>query len=103
MLSPAKILKLWKRVNDRFGLAEDDPKAKGKEKKPSSKAKQAEKEDLRVDKNLTRLRVISKGNLSEPGTAKKFLKSRDKTAKSMKKYCKLLKSNDLKDSVQDLP
>src|SRR5438128_265692 len=104
MFTPATILKMWKRVNDRFGLAGDDPKAKGreKEKKPSPKAKQAEKEDKRVEKNLTGLRVIAKGNLSEPTTGKKFLKSRDKTAKAMKKYCKLLKSNDLKESVQDL-
>lgn len=104
MFTPAKILKTWKRVNDRFGLAEDDPKARGKEKekKQSSKAKQAEKEDLRVNKRLTELRTLGKGDLSEPRAAKRFLKSRDKTAKAMKKYCKLLKSNDLRDSVQDL-
>src|SRR5688572_30594395 len=95
MFTPAMILKTWKRVNDRFGLAEDDPKAKGKD-------KQAEKEDTRIEKSLTGLRTIARGDLADPGTGNKFLKSRDRTAKSMKKYCKLLKGNDLKDSVEDL-
>ncbi len=104
MFTPASILKTWKRVNDRFGLVGDDAKDKdkGKEKKPSAKAKQAEKEDARVNKRLMELRVLGKGDLSEPATGKRFLKSRDKAAKAMKKYCKLLKSNDLKGDVQDL-
>src|SRR4051794_13267527 len=93
---------MWKRVNGRFGLADEDPKAKDKDKKPSSKAKQAEKEDARVNKRLTELRTLGKGDLSEPKVGKRFLRSRDKAAKAMKKYCKLLKSNDLKEEVQDL-
>jgi hypothetical protein len=93
---------MWHRVNDRFGLAEDDPKGKDKDKKPSSKAKQAEKEDKRVEKRLTELRTLGKGNLSDPKEGKRFLNSRDTAAKAMKKYCKLLKSNELKEDVQDL-
>ena len=104
MLTPAKILKLWNRVNDRFGLEEaddEDDKGKGK-KKPSPKVKQAEKENERISKGLTRLRNIARGDLGDPSTIKKFTKAQDKTVKSMKKYCKLLKGSDLKDSVQDL-
>ncbi len=104
MFTPAGILKMWKRVNTRFGLVGDETKgkAKEKEKKPSPKAKQAEKEDARVNKRLLELRTLGHGDLGEPGPARKFVKSRDKAAKAMKKYCKLLKSNDLKESVQDL-
>ena len=103
MLSPATILKLWKRVNDRFGPAGEDPKGKGDAKtKVSTKAKQAEKEDTRINKGLTNLRNRARGDLTTPVAAAAFLKSRDVTVKSMHKYCKLLRGNDLKDSVKDL-
>jgi hypothetical protein len=103
MFTPAKIQKMWKRVNDRFGLDKDQLKPKGKEKKVSDKARQAEKEDARVTKNLIGLRALGQVDLSKSASAKRFVKSRDKAAKSMKKYCKLLKGDYLKDSVQDLP
>ncbi len=107
MFTPAKILKLWNRVIDRFGFAEEDDEGGGNKSaktktKPSPKLKQAEKENTRIGKGLTKLRRISQGDLSDPGTAGKFTKTQDKTVKSMKKFCKLLKSNDLKESVEDL-
>lgn len=104
MSTPAQIFKMWTRVNGKFGLVPEDPKpkAKAKEKKFAAKAKQAEKEDARVKKCLTALRTLGRGDLTKPAPAKKFIHSRDKAAKSMKKYCKLLKGNELKESVKDL-
>src|SRR5438045_1284408 len=99
-LGPAKILKLWNRVNDRFGFEEGDKD--DKKKKTSTKEKLAAKEDERVEKGLTKLRNLGRGDLTDPAAAGKFGKAKDKTVKSMKKYCKLLKGNDLKDAVQDL-
>jgi hypothetical protein len=99
-LSPAKIVKLWKRVNDRFGPEEGDKK--DKKKKPSAKEKLAEKEGERIDKGLVRLREAGKKDLKEPAAAAKFQKVQGKAVKSLQKYCKLLKGNDLKESVQDI-
>jgi hypothetical protein len=103
MFTPLRILNLWKRVNDRFGLSKADPKAKGSDKpKVSPKAKLAEKEDTRIQKGLTELRNIAKGDLSAPAIAGKFIQCRDRTSKSMRKCCKLLQGNELKDAVHDL-
>jgi hypothetical protein len=103
MLTPAKVLKLWNRLNDRFGLDdEEDGKGQGKEKKPSPKVKQFEKEGGRVTKGLTRLRNVARGDLKDPGTIARFIKARDVSVKSMKKYCKLLKGDSLKEAVEDL-
>jgi hypothetical protein len=103
MFTPAVICKLWNRVSDHFGLAEED-KGKGKEKakKPSPKVNLAMAEDTRIEKGLEKLRTIARGDLSNAATAEKFSEKRDKTVKSMKKYCKLLKSSDLREAVKDL-
>lgn len=93
-ISPAKILKLWNRVNDRFGPAEGG-KDKGDKKKQSDKEKAAEKQNARITKGLTVLRNVSRGGVTSPSQVKKFEGTRDRVLLLMKKYCKLIKSTPL--------
>src|ERR1700722_16512669 len=103
MFTPAMILKTWKRVNDRFGLIEEDAKARGNVKsKVLPKATPAQKTDVRIEQGLVKLRTIARGNMTDPGTAASVIQRRDTPAKSVPKYCKLLKGNDLKEAAEVL-
>lgn len=101
-LTPVKVYKLWNRVNDRFGPEEEDDKDKGKRKKANPKVVLAEKENKRIDKGLFKLRRIAKSDMTQESNVAKFEKTKEKTVKSMKKYCKMLKGDALRDEVQDL-
>jgi hypothetical protein len=95
-LSPTQLLKLWNRVDERYGLPQD------KGKKLQGKAKQAEQDGTLIEKGLTKLRNVARQDMKNPATVTSFEQTRVRTGKLLKKYCKLLKNNDLKDSVQDL-
>lgn len=90
--SPAKIVRLWKKINDRFGPEEED---EDKGKKPSTKAKEAAKKHEKIEQGLTVLKVQAKGGVKTPSKVKKFEKTRDKLTIVMKKYCKMLKGGKL--------
>jgi hypothetical protein len=97
--TPSQIQKLWRRIHERFGPEKKDDKAK---KKPDPKELQVDKEKERGEKGLTRLRQLARGDLKDPRAAGTFTKARDRTLKPLRKYCKLLKGNELKDSVKNL-
>jgi hypothetical protein len=99
-LSPAQVLKLWKKVNDRFGL-EDDPKKKDPKKKGSDKEKVFTKQNEEVGTGLTALRNVARGGMESEGQVNRFLRVQRKVVRVMKLFCKTLKTLPA-EMVQDL-
>jgi hypothetical protein len=90
-LSPAQVLKLWKKVNDRFGL-EDDPKKKDPKKKGGDKEKVFTKQNEEVTTGLTALRNIARGGVENEGQVSRFQRVQRKAVRVMKLFCKTLKT-----------
>jgi hypothetical protein len=101
--SPIKILKLWNKINDRFGPVEagDDKIRKGEKKKVSDTDKAAEKQNTKITRGLTALKVVAKAGVTTPSQVKKFETTRDRVVLVMKKYCKTIKSARL-EGAQDM-
>lgn len=92
--APAKILKLWKKINDRFGPQDEGKKTAGKE-------KTAEKQSEKITKGLTVLRNVVRSGVKTPSEVKRFEKTRDKVARVMTVYCKTIRSTKL-ESAKDM-
>ncbi len=97
-LTPGQLLKVWNRIEDRFGLPEG---GKDKNKKPSARAKEVATTTLRITRGLTRLRDLSAGEVDSAAKSK-FEATRDRTARSLRAYCKLLKGDELKGELHHL-
>src|SRR5689334_10405809 len=97
-MGPAKILKFWNKVADKYGVEEEkeDKKDKGKDKddkkkKPSAKDKAIVVQQERITKGLTRLRNTAQGGLKSEEQVKNFTTVQAKTVMALKKYCKSIK------------
>src|SRR5262245_24373293 len=98
-LSPTQVVKLWKKVNDRFGL-DDDRKADPK-KKRRDKEKLLTKQPEEVATRLTALRNAARGGMESEGQVNRFLRGQRKAVRVMKLFCKTLKTLPA-EVVQDL-
>jgi hypothetical protein len=90
--SPAKVIKLWKRVQERFGAAEG--------KKLAGKEAEVNKQQEKVVNGLVKLREVAKDSVKLPSQVKTFESTRSVLLRSMRKYCLQVKSAKLE--VKDL-
>jgi hypothetical protein len=95
-LSPVKIIRLWRKVNDRYG-----PKEPEKGEKPKGKAAAEVKQNEKIERGMKALKAVAQAGVKTPGQVKKFESTRTKLNRLLLLYCKTLKSAK-PDGYQDL-
>jgi hypothetical protein len=91
--NPGKILKMWQRATEKFGMAPQKADAKKDPKKgPGEKEKAVESQQAHVAKGLTKLRDVAKTGVQTPEKVNAFNSTRNVVVKTMKKFCLTIKS-----------
>jgi hypothetical protein len=99
-IGPQKILKLWNKINDRFGPKEEDDKKKGEKQKVSEKEKLVLKQNEKIEKGLTVLRNVAQAGVKAPSEIKRFDRVRTKALRVLTIHCKTIRGSKM-DVLQD--